>query len=279
MKSTNRQGVMAENGNEINNGHGPDIRTRYEILIAGIAVAIICIIAFATFRIMSYMNSANASEDTITTLDVTDGTVVIEVEINDTSSDNSGDDANSSTAEGEDPVATVGEHDDITVFTLTTQGNDFYKSKEGRLKLYAEPKETDADRPALIETAAFRVLGFSRDGWAAIEFGGARYYVKSAEIVSTSAPDDAPEYVAPSDTKKIKFFKPVGDKNEYKATMNTVAFSLPDVQSSGNRVNLKAGETVKVTAIGGAWYKIDYMNAEYYVISYLEPTNGHVEEP
>ena len=59
--------------------------------------------------------------------------------------------------------------------------------------------------------------------------------------------------------------------------MNTVAFSLPDVQSSGNKVNLKEGETVKVLAVGGNWYKIDYMNAEYYVLSYLTPKSAYAE--
>ena len=59
--------------------------------------------------------------------------------------------------------------------------------------------------------------------------------------------------------------------------MNTVAFSLPDVRSSGNKVNLKEGEVVKVVAVGGDWYKIDYMNAEYYVLSYLTPKDAYAD--
>ena len=134
-----------------------------------------------------------------------------------------------SASDSDDAQATLNEHDDIEVFITAKEGDDFYKSKEGRLKLYVEPKETDDDRPALVETVPFRVLGFSRDGWAAIVFGGTRYYVKSSDIVKTDVPDDAPEYVAPEDSQGIRFFAPVeGDGEEYVATMNTVAFSLPD---------------------------------------------------
>ena len=241
---------MTENRDEINNGNGPDIKTRYEFLIAGLVVVVLCIVAFVTFRITSYINGAQVTDNTVSTLDMSDGTLLIEVEIKDSESDPSG----------------------------AKEGDDFYKSKEGRLKLYVEPKETDDDRPALVETVPFRVLGFSRDGWAAIVFGGTRYYVKSSDIVKTDVPDDAPEYVAPEDSQGIRFFAPVeGDGEEYVATMNTVAFSLPDVQSSGNKVNLKEGEVVKVVAVGGDWYKIDYMNAEYYVLSYLTPKDAYAD--
>ena len=41
--------------------------------------------------------------------------------------------------------------------------------------------------------------------------------------------------------------------------------------------NLKEGEVVKVVAVGGDWYKIDYMNAEYYVLSYLTPKDAYAD--
>ncbi|MBR3701215.1 MAG: hypothetical protein IKM96_05675 [Clostridiales bacterium] len=269
---------MTENRDEINNGNGPDIKTRYEFLIAGLVVVVLCIVAFVTFRITSYINGAQVTDNTVSTLDMSDGTLLIEVEIKDSESDPSGDASDPSASDSDDAQATLNEHDDIEVFITAKEGDDFYKSKEGRLKLYVEPKETDDDRPALVETVPFRVLGFSRDGWAAIVFGGTRYYVKSSDIVKTDVPDDAPEYVAPEDSQGIRFFAPVeGDGEEYVATMNTVAFSLPDVQSSGNKVNLKEGEVVKVVAVGGDWYKIDYMNAEYYVLSYLTPKNAYAD--
>ena len=44
---------MTENRDEINNGNGPDIKTRYEFLIAGLVVVVLCIVAFVTFRITS----------------------------------------------------------------------------------------------------------------------------------------------------------------------------------------------------------------------------------
>ena len=269
---------MTENRDEINNGNGPDIKTRYEFLIAGLVVVVLCIVAFVTFRITSYINGAQVTDNTVSTLDMSDGTLLIEVEIKDSESDPSGDASDPSASDSDDAQATLNEHDDIEVFITAKEGDDFYKSKEGRLKLYVEPKETDDDRPALVETVPFRVLGFSRDGWAAIVFGGTRYYVKSSDIVKTDVPDDAPEYVAPEDSQGIRFFAPVeGDGEEYVATMNTVAFSLPDVRSSGNKVNLKEGEVVKVVAVGGDWYKIDYMNAEYYVLSYLMPKDAYAD--
>lgn len=260
---------------EINNGNEPNIKTRYEFLIAGIVVAVLCIIAFATFRITSYINGAQVTDNTVPSLDVTDGTVLIEVEIKDSESSQSGEASDPSSSDSEEAAATLSEHDDITVFITTEEGDDFYKCKEGRLKLYEAPKETDEERPALMDTVTFRVLGFSRDGWAAIVFGGSRYYVKSSDIVKTETPEKVPDYVAPEDSQGIRFFTPVKGDGQYVATMNTVAFSLPDVQSSGNKVNLKEGEVVTVVAVGGDWYKIDYMNAEYYVLSYLTPKDAY----
>ena len=269
--------VMTENREELNNGNGPDIKTRYEFLIAGIVVVLLCIIAFATFKITSYMNNAQSTDNTGVSADVSDGTVLIEVEIKETDPDATGEPTDPSASENDEPVPTISIHDDITVFIITKQGEDFFKSKEGSLKLYAEPKETDEDRPALMDSVSFRVLGFSRDGWAAIEFGGTRYYVKSSDIEQAKAPQNGLDYSPAKDTQAIRFFKPVEGEDVYVATMNTVAFSLPDVQSSGNKVNLKEGETVKVLAVGGNWYKIDYMNAEYYVLSYLTPKAAYAE--
>ena len=268
---------MTENREEINNGNGPDIKTRYEFLIAGIVVVLLCIIAFATFKITSYLNNAQTTNSSGASGDVSDGTVLIEVEIKDPDPDSTGDPTAPSAEENVDPAPTISIHDDITVFITTKQGEDFFKSKEGSLKLYAEPKETDEDRPALMDSVSFRVLGFSRDGWAAIEFGGSRYYVKSSDIEQAKAPQNGLDYNPPKDTQAIRFFKPVEGDGTYVATMNTVAFSLPDIQSSGNKVNLKEGETVKVLAVGGNWFKIDYMNAEYYVLSYLTPKADYAE--
>ena len=270
--------VMTENREDLNNGNGPDIKTRYEFLIAGVVVVILCVIAFATFRITSYLSSAQVTDNTNGSAEMSDGTVLIEVEIKDTDPDATSDPTDPSASENEEPAPTVSIHDDITVFLVTKQGEDFFKAREGSLKLYAEPKETDEDRPALMDSVAFRVLGFSRDGWAAIEFGGTRYYVKSSDIEQAKAPQNGLDYNPPKDTQAIRFFKAVEEGEDvYVATMNTVAFRLPDVQSSGNKVNLKEGETVKVLAVGGNWYKIDYMNAEYYVLSYLTPKAAYAE--
>ena len=69
--------VMTENREELNNGNGPDIKTRYEFLIAGIVVVLLCIIAFATFKITSYMNNAQSTDNTGASADVSEGTVLI----------------------------------------------------------------------------------------------------------------------------------------------------------------------------------------------------------
>ena len=95
--------------NEINNGNEPNIKTRYEFLIAGIVVAVLCIIAFATFRITSYINGAQVTDNTVPSLDVTDGTVLIEVEIKDSESSQSGEASDPSSSDSEEAAATLPE--------------------------------------------------------------------------------------------------------------------------------------------------------------------------
>ncbi len=265
---------MTERGKE------RDIKTRYEFLIAGIVALVLCILAFAAFKITSYLNGAKAPGTGETTFEASDGTVLIEVAIRETTNPEETVEEPEVTEPEEEPVQeTVNIHDDIHIFTATTAGENYYKSKEGRLQLYTDPKETDEERPSLMEDAAFEVLGFSRDGWAAISFGGRRYYVKSAEIIPTDAPEDWEEkHKDPEDSQDIRFFTANSGNIEYVVTMNTKAFSLPDVMSSGLSVDLKEGERVIVVATGGNWFKIIYMNAEYYVLSYLQPREDYIEE-
>ena len=61
-----------------------DIKARYEFLIAGIVVALLCILAFVAFKITGYLNGARASGTGETTLEASDGTVLIEVAIRET---------------------------------------------------------------------------------------------------------------------------------------------------------------------------------------------------
>ena len=262
------------------NNRERDIKTRYEFLIAGIVVALLCILAFVAFKITGYLNAARSSGTGETTLEASDGTVLIEVAIRETSNPDETVEETEATEPEEEPVAEViNEHDDIHIFTATTPGENYYKSKEGRIKLYADPRETDEERPSLMEEAAFEVLGFSRDGWAAISYGGQRYYVKSAEIIPADAPEDwEARHKDPEDSQSVRFFTANSGNIEYVVTMNTKAFSLPDVMSSGLSIDLKEGERVIVVATGGNWYKIIYMNAEYYVLSYLQPREAYVEE-
>lgn len=269
-----QRSVMTEKNKE------RDIKTRYEFLIAGIVVVLLCILAFVAFKITSYLNGARASGTGETTLEASDGTVLIEVAIRETTNPEETVEETEVTEPEEVPVEEIiNEHDDIRIFTATTPGENYYKSKEGRLKLYADPMETDEDRPSLMEEAAFEVLGFSRDGWAAISYGGQRYYVKSAEIIPADAPEDWEErHKEAEDSQAVRFFTPVSGNIEYVVTMDTKAFSLPDVMSSGLSTDLKAGERVIVVATDGEWYKIIYMNAEYYVLSYLEPREAYIEE-
>ena len=263
---------MSENREDFNNENRPDIKTRYEILVGCLIVVILCIFAFAAFRITGYLHAAQSTIGSETSQDSTEGTVLIEVEIKDTEPSDSSDASDSQPSESNLQTETVNVHDNIWVFLTVDKSEEYYKSKEGSLKLYADPVETDERRPALMESMAFQVLGFSRDGWAAIAYGGQRYYVKSSDIVKADAPENASDrHVDPKDSQQIRFFVPTKGEIEYVVSMNTTAFSLPDVQSSGNRVNLKTGERVVVVAKGVNWFKIIYMNAEYYVLSYIEP--------
>ena len=257
-----------------------DIKARYEFLIAGIVVVLLCILAFVAFKFTGYLNGAKASGTGETTLEASDGTVLIEVAIRETANPDETVEETEATEPEEEPVEEViNEHDDIHIFTATTPGENYYKSKEGRLTLYADPMETDEERPSLMEEAAFEVLGFSRDGWAAISYGGQRYYVKSAGIIPADAPEDwEAKHKDPEDSQAVRFFTPVSGNIEYVVTINTKAFSLPDIESSGLSIDLKQGERVIVIATGGNWFKIIYMNAEYYVLSYLQPREEYVEE-
>lgn len=255
-----------------------DMKTRYEFLIAGIVVAVLCIIAFAVFKVTNYINSVQGTDRSDATTEAGDGTVLIEVEIRETTAAQVPADETNASDTGSEPSQTVNEHDDIHIFTVTTPGENYFKAKSDRLKLYAAPHETDEDRPSLMEDIVFEVVGFSRDGWAAIDFGGERYYIKSADIIPAEAPEDAADkHKDPEDTKEIRFFKANSGDFEYVVTLNTVAFSLPDVESSGNTVELKRGERVIVVGMDGNWYKIIYMNAEYYALNYLQLRSDFIE--
>ncbi len=261
-----------------------DIKTRYEFLIAGILVFVLCICAFAIYGVTRYTRN-NETVDPVTAMTNSDGTVLIEVEI---SQETSAPDESELVAELEAEAAqkaaaeieAKNAHNDISIFTVTFAGDNYYMSRGGRITLYSQPKdEGDAERPTLQEDRAFEVLGFSRDGWAAISFGGEIYFVKSADLVKTEAPEDAVEkHKDPANTQKIRFFTPTSGNNyEYIVTMNTKAYSLPDIESSGISIDLRKGERVLVSAVSGDWYKIVYMNAEYYVLSYLEPREVYIE--
>ncbi len=268
--------VMTENENR--NGE-KDIKTRYEFLIGGILAVVLCMSAFAIFMLANYFSSgAFSPEPTIAAIEDSAGTVVFEVEIRETIKETSeSEGAPNDQDANEKPL--INEHDDIHIFMSTPAGDNYYRSREGGLPLYVEPKATDEHRPELMEEAVFEVLGFSRDGWAAINYGGIMYYIKSADIVKTDAPDDAMEkHVDPVNSRKIRFFSPNSGDIEYVVKMNTRAFSLPDVMSSGNKIDLKEGERVIVVAMCENWYKIIYMNAEYYLISYLTPRDEFIAD-
>lgn len=258
-----------------------DVKTRYELLISGLVVLVICICAFSIYRVTKYTRSTEQAGPIIASMDG-DGTVLIEVEISQETSESEEIPEEDPLTDGEEDIdaEVINEHDDIMIFTTAPAGDNYYKSREGRLALYSEPWETGEEVPTLQEDYSFEVLGFSRDGWAAIWFGGSVCYVKSADIVQTAAPENALEnYTEPENTQGIRFFTPqAADDIEYVVKADCRAFNLPDVMSSGNTVDLKAGERVIVVATSGAWNKIIYMNAEYYVLSYLTPRDTWIEQ-
>lgn len=264
------------------NRNNNDIRTKYEFLIAGIVVLLLCICAFAIYRVTGYIRAGSQAEPIIASSDDGEGTVLIEVEISQETSEGEGDLTDGDPAGEGDPGAgeVLNEHDNILIFYTTVTGDNYFKSREGRLPIYSEPRDTDEPVPSLQEDIAFEVLGFSREGWASIEFGGARYYVKSADITKTDAPDNAlDKHEDPKNTQEIRYFtQTASDDIEYVVKMNTRAFNLPDVASSGNKIDLKAGERVIVVAKSGEWFKIIYMNAEYYILSYLMPREAWIAE-
>lgn len=263
-------------------GNNTDIRTRYEYLIAGLVVLLLCVCAFSVYRVTNYIKvGSKAEEQLVSSSEGSDGAVLIEVEITQENGEGEDDQSLSEAVEaGEVVIEVVNEHDNILIFTTTKAGENYYKSREGSLPLYSEPVESDGPKPALVESRIFEVIGFSRDGWAAIMYGGSMYYVKSADIVLTDAPENAEEkHVDPENTQKIRFFTPTeSDDFEYVAARNATAFRLPDVFSSGNKIDLKPGDRVIVVAKCGNWNKIIFMNAEYYVLGALEAREKWIEE-
>ena len=262
------------------NGNNTDIRTRYEYLIAGLMVLLLCICAFAVYRVTNYIRvGSRTDEQPVSSVEGSDGAVLIEVEITQ-GSDEDDQSIRDAVEAGDVVIEVVNEHDNIMIFTTTEVGNNYYKPREGGLTLYSEPVETDGPLPALVESRTFEVIGFSRDGWAAIMYGGSRYYVKSADIVHTDAPENAAEkHVDPQNSQKIRFFTPTAsDDFEYVTSRKATAFSLPDVFSSGNKISLNEGERVIVVAKCGEWNKIIFMNAEYYVLGALEARDKWIEE-
>ena len=63
------------------NRNNTDIKTRYEFLIAGILVIVLCISAFTIYKITSYIKSEREAGQMETSEEQIDGTVLIEVEI------------------------------------------------------------------------------------------------------------------------------------------------------------------------------------------------------
>ena len=64
------------------NGNNTDIRTRYEFLIAGIIVLLLCMCAFAVSRVTNYIKVGSRPDDApVSSVEGSDGGVLIEVEI------------------------------------------------------------------------------------------------------------------------------------------------------------------------------------------------------
>ena len=64
------------------NGNNTDIRTRYEYLIAGLMVLLLCICAFAVYRVTNYIRvGSRTDEQPVSSVEGSDGAVLIEVEI------------------------------------------------------------------------------------------------------------------------------------------------------------------------------------------------------
>ena len=193
-----------------------------------------------------------------------------------TSSDNS----NNSSDSGNESVFTerdLAQTADLTnAKKYTVKDNKNIKiTSEGVYVLSGEAKDVTVTVDAGNEAKVQLVL----NGVSIKNTSAPAIYVKSADIVKTDAPEDAADkHTDPENSQGIRYFVPVtGSDFEYVVTMNTRAYNLPDIESTGNTIDLKAGERVIVAAISGEWYKIVYMNAEYYVLSYLEPRDTWVE--
>ena len=123
------------------NRNNTDIKTRYEFLIAGILVIVLCISAFTIYKITGYIKSGQALEGIGTSDENTDGTVLIEVEVRETRPDDGTDETSDELQGDADPVSeSISIHDDILVFTTAKAGDNYYKYKsdDGRLAVAGE---------------------------------------------------------------------------------------------------------------------------------------------
>ena len=120
------------------NGNNTDIRARYEFLIAGIMVLLLCMCAFAVYRVTNYIKvGSKADQQPVSSPEGSDGAVLIEVEITQETGEGDDDQSLSEAVEaGEVVIEVVNEHDNILIFTTTETGNNYYKSREGSLPLY-----------------------------------------------------------------------------------------------------------------------------------------------
>ncbi len=250
-------------------------KSGYKFLIGGILAVLLCVSVFLAVGLSNYIALGTKAGEmgwTVTSDEDAAGIGVGVIESYSTETE-------PSETEAVVMVPALSEHDDIKIFTTTVAGDNYYSAKNEKLELYIVPKEREGYKPWILEGIGFEVLGFSRDGWAAIDFRGNRYYVKSSDIIKAEAPEDALEkHVDPVDSQSVRFFTPVDGDMEYVVSLNTRGYSLPDVMSSGNKIDLKEGERAVVVATCGEWYKIIYMNAEYYVLSYLEPRDTYLEK-
>ena len=77
------------------NRNNTDFKAKYEFLIAGILVILLCLSAFTIYKITGYIKSGQALEGIGTSDENTDGTVLIEVEVRETRPDDGTDELGS----------------------------------------------------------------------------------------------------------------------------------------------------------------------------------------
>ncbi|MCH4153946.1 MAG: CAP domain-containing protein [Saccharofermentans sp.] len=183
---------------------------------------------------------------------------------------------------------------DAKVTVFFTPGDDCYYYVKKKVSTYKLPDDMADVQVDLNSDTVVKVLGFSEDGWAAVDSSGDIQYLPSYILVKTDKPDNwAQEHAGESEIADgtvistvvsddnlhaVKFFTRLEDKTQYIVIQSTLARFSP-YTGDDRRIDVDAGTEVTVTAISDdGWALVQYLGAAYYMKGTLLQTKEQAEQ-